>query len=413
MSLLELRDKNSLFNGRRKVSLYSDFRKLKERNPDGYEANMHAWESLLKTVIDSRKSNEFLLSLGNDFLRKLYDPEYGKPLALDIVIDSMVARRSIIPKAWYVACKHSIYASDGVLSWLMSKVIDKGWHSIAKDDGLVDEEYLVVEKLDEMAGKVWANLQADSYSQSLYTREMVYEFLESIIPDRKMVDFVLLYLSRDKPRLKISGDTIKCSMSNGEITEDDKKVAHLNETVQNLNIKILRLSDKIQKSLDQAKLALDKGNKQLAKYYLKAKSVTEKTQTDCMSKLENLEFILTKIDGASEDVRIVQAIEDGSVILKSIQKAIGGIDRVESLVEEFKDQALTADEISQQISETSGVTDVDIDDVEEELRAMEQQERDKLKQPFPDVPTTNPQASPTEDEVEKDLSQEMEKVALH
>lgn len=413
MSLLELRDRNSLFNGKRKVSLYSDFRKLKDRNPDGYEANMHAWESLLKTIIDSKESNEFLINLGNDFLRELYDPEYGKPLALDIVINGMVAKRSIIPKTWYLAYKNSIYANAGVISWLMSKVIDREWHSATKDGGLVDEEYILVEKLDEMAGKVWANLQADSYSQSLYTKEMVYEFLASIIPDRNMVDLVLLYLSRDKPRLKISGDTIKCTMSSGDVTKDDKRVAHLNETVQNLNIKILRLSDKIQKSLDQAKAALAKGNKQLAKYYLKAKSVTEKTQSDCMAKLENLEFVLTKIDGASEDIRVVQAIEDGSVILKSIQKAIGGVDRVESLVEEFKDQALTADEISQQIAETSGVTDIDTDDVEEELRAMEQQEQDKLKQRLPDAPTAKPESPLVEDEVDKDLSSEMEKVALH
>ena len=74
-------------------SLYSDFTVQRYANPDGYAANVAAWEEALRKavragLIPAPGNTHDILSLrtGEDLLRSLETKEWGQPLALETVI---------------------------------------------------------------------------------------------------------------------------------------------------------------------------------------------------------------------------------------------------------------------------------------------------------------------------------------
>ena len=74
-------------------SLYSDFTLQQYTNPDGYAANVAAWEEALQKaaragLIPAPGNAHDMLSLstGEDLLRSLETKEWGRPLALKTVI---------------------------------------------------------------------------------------------------------------------------------------------------------------------------------------------------------------------------------------------------------------------------------------------------------------------------------------
>lgn len=77
----------------RLASLYSDFRVQRATNPDGYTANVAAWQDALEHaaragVIPASGGGKSILSLSTDekLIRALESKEWGRPLALGTVI---------------------------------------------------------------------------------------------------------------------------------------------------------------------------------------------------------------------------------------------------------------------------------------------------------------------------------------
>lgn len=77
----------------RLASLYSDFRVLRSTNPDGYAANVSAWQDALEHaaragVIPAPGGGLSFLSLSTDenLMRALESKEWGRPLALGTVV---------------------------------------------------------------------------------------------------------------------------------------------------------------------------------------------------------------------------------------------------------------------------------------------------------------------------------------
>lgn len=98
-----------LFSERRLPSLYSDFRSLKEKNPDGYEANVAAWNAVLTQAVrkgllvstnlsdslteENSEHGEANITMpdllvihsGRALLDSLTSPVWGSPLGLQVV----------------------------------------------------------------------------------------------------------------------------------------------------------------------------------------------------------------------------------------------------------------------------------------------------------------------------------------
>lgn len=74
-------------------SLYSDFTLQRQSNPDGFAANINAWQNALAKAgragvlpAKGNGSDTLLLSTGQSLLRSLETKEWGVPLALGAVI---------------------------------------------------------------------------------------------------------------------------------------------------------------------------------------------------------------------------------------------------------------------------------------------------------------------------------------
>lgn len=74
-------------------SLYSDFKVQQHTNPDGYTANVAAWEEALQKAAragllygPSDAHDTLSLMTGEGLLQSLETKEWGRPLALDAVI---------------------------------------------------------------------------------------------------------------------------------------------------------------------------------------------------------------------------------------------------------------------------------------------------------------------------------------
>lgn len=81
---------------RRLPSLYSDFSQQRAVNPDGFAANVSAWQDVLQKATraglvpsNSEKSEILSIGIGEELLQSLESEKWGRPLALDTVIVSM------------------------------------------------------------------------------------------------------------------------------------------------------------------------------------------------------------------------------------------------------------------------------------------------------------------------------------
>ena len=86
--------------------------------------------------------------------------------------------------------------------------------------------------------------------------------------------------------------------------------------------------------------------------------------------MSQLEEIYARIEQAADQVEIVRVMESSSKTLKSLNAQTGGVDRVQDVVEELREQMMDVDEIGQAINDTS-VGTVDEGEVEDELEALE------------------------------------------
>ena len=129
-------------------SLYSDFTMQRHTNPDGYAANVAAWEEALQKAATAGfipapgyAHDTLSLRTGEDLLRSLETKEWGRPLSLEMVIvgerfsrtkcrkpkadpiqpqDEAISKRHMIPFQEFLDAPTSIYNqkwSPWLFSW--------------------------------------------------------------------------------------------------------------------------------------------------------------------------------------------------------------------------------------------------------------------------------------------------------
>lgn len=71
-------------------ALYADFRPLKNHNPEGYEANIHVWQSALATALKdgvlSTNENILVLDITSQLVSDVSISPWGRPLGLGSVV---------------------------------------------------------------------------------------------------------------------------------------------------------------------------------------------------------------------------------------------------------------------------------------------------------------------------------------
>ena len=145
-----LRANTNAVTRRRLGSLYSDFRLQKSTNPDGYAANVAAWEDMLCQAAraglipgPSDTHDRLCLRTGEELSRALETKEWGRPSALGAVIvgrasgafvellnltgakDEAVSHGHMVPRQLFLDSTRSIYEQSrsfspgSLISWVL------------------------------------------------------------------------------------------------------------------------------------------------------------------------------------------------------------------------------------------------------------------------------------------------------
>lgn len=407
----KLVDSNVQFQGRRKLSLYSNFGSLKESNTIGYEANIVAWKSAFNEFLDHDLfPDKICITVDEELKNALYDSEYGKPIALQVAVDELVRRGDYTPLSRY---KKQL--QTGWIGYLISRFV---WSPSTVDPNYKYVSMAAVEfwaaKIDQILDEICLG-----YSRSVFTRK----FFEHTVSEKVKLshvdlDCIMAYLEHEKrlvmnEQIVIYKSKVDTSKNLEEVTPRDEAVANLRDTIWKMSQRVDGLSEQIDQCTDRAKKALAKKNRVLAKYALRSKHYAEQSQGQALEMLEKLQITLDQIDTATGQQQMTIALEAGVGILRELNKTIGGVDRVAELMDEVQEQKVTTDELGQLLAGEKPTED-DEEDIEEELKRIELSQLQTVPTKLPVSPDKVQEVSSADTSKieEEELSQEFEKIAL-
>ncbi|KAK2774909.1 hypothetical protein FQN53_003385 [Emmonsiellopsis sp. PD_33] len=404
-------------NRARLPSLYSDFSTQRHTNPDGYATNIAAWQralahAALAGVIHSssssasgrhghseedtacNKSDLLVLRVNNALIAELETAEWGRPVALGTVVDEAIRSNTMIPLETF----HTSVTSPFITSWIrlpspptLSQVMGwsmkqlRGFISDADGSGRLQARNLVlVDNLKAVAKSILA-VASKSHNTSMdciYSKEMFTKRFARISGAQTHlspldIDVLLTFLSRDENAIIYDGETIKFKTPGDKtatLTPHDRTIASLKTVIATLTLQTTQLTTKITTLTQSAQTALANKNRILALSSLRSKKLAEHNLKQRTDTLLQLEEVYMKLEQAADQVEIVRVMEASTGALRSLRERVGGVERVEDVVEELRGEMGKVDEIGGVISEAALV--VDEGELDEELEAMEMRERE-------------------------------------
>lgn len=293
-----------------------------------------------------------------------------------------------MPLQQFLKAKESIYhRSWGSLPWA---VVSWGLRQVGiggPGDNLPKGRFVVLQNL-EVVSKAFSEATADrsspferTFSKAHFQRT----FAEGILENRKLSesDFEVMvkFLSRDKNVLVTDGNTIKIrSSSQAEdvsITEEDSAIASLKELMEDLTRQTEVLNRRIDELNIAAQDAVRRKNKIAAMAALKSKKLAETNLSRRHTTLSQLEDVAAKIEQAADNVQLVKVMQSSTVALRSLNAQVGGADKVDTVLDNLREQMGEVDEVGNIIAETGPAATVDESEVDDEFEAMLAEERKK------------------------------------
>ena len=274
------------FKESRLSSLYSNFEKNKILNPEGYEANIYAWQTLLLKLITSSKFPDSDISFvtltashtsggGFSLVSFLSISKYGAPQNLGPIINELVVHRKVfIPYSLFINGdddsewgsiinpKQNLiidYLSPGSwIKWGVNSIFSKQYSVIdAKTGNLKHDRFIAWEQLTKLGDQYLEIIRKEiskqgTYSSKLFNNHTLYQFLQKKLQhELKKIDFeiFLKYWSLYKSACMIrhsatttttttttttENDTIYIKFDNSEITNDDIGIINIQQSLNNL-----------------------------------------------------------------------------------------------------------------------------------------------------------------------------------
>ena len=310
--------------------------------------------------------------------------------------------------------------------------------------GLRQGQLVLVEGLEQLAKQI-LTLQSKS-AQAVTDRIMSREAFALKISQTEIgslsteeIELLLRFLSRDKQLVSYDAHTVKFKAPSSHlpepITQEDSSIASIKALIASLESQISALTSRVATLQTTAQNAVQSKDKHGALSALRSKRLAKRNLQQRTDTLNQLEEVWTKIEQAVDHVQVMQVMQSSAETLKSLNKRVGGVDRVDAIVDDLREQMGQVDEVSQIIQEPlDGKAIVDEAEIDDELAAMEKEESVKkeeleseatkarlaeLEQPENVAKETVAQVAEErtqDDPVEQDLensSQKLEKVHLN
>ncbi|CAF9914300.1 MAG: hypothetical protein HETSPECPRED_001944 [Heterodermia speciosa] len=403
------------FRRARIPSLYSDLSLQRANNPDGFSANISAWENALRQaakagLIPAPGNSRDTLSLrtGEELLQALTTKEWGRPLSLGTVIvgniaqvrsdlsvsdpalqDEAVERRQFIPRKDFLESPTSVYNRKWAIRpwWLVSWTLHQLglYEKQAALGKLPKAQYVIVSNVEEAAAQVISrmtgrtNLVDRIYPKHIFAREVSKALgMQSDLTGNDF-EVMLRFLARDKGVLAYDDLAVKFKSAGeplSQLTAEDRTVASLKSLIADLNLQLTALTVRINSLGEKAQLAVKAKNRVAAMAALKSKKAAENTLSQRYEALGQVEGVYGKIEQAADQVALIRVMEASTGVLRNLHAQVGGVERVEDVVDGLRDEMDKVDEIGQVMEEAGrGENAVDEDAIDDELQALELQDR--------------------------------------
>ncbi|KXJ89171.1 Snf7-domain-containing protein [Microdochium bolleyi] len=394
------------FRKTRLPALYSDFRQQATLNPDGFQANVHAWKRGLSSAalaghVPSRSTtrSHLVLDLDDSILNILTSPQYGRPLALGSVLNEAVGTGEMMPVQQFLKATQSIYQRTwgsvplNVLSWGLRQVGVLGAPGTGRgSDKIPNGQFVVLSNLESTA-KAFLDATRDRaspfervFSKAQFRRT----FGDAMFGKGQQLsdvdmEVLICHLTRDKPILSTNGAIIKIRSGSGpdddnRITEEDTAIASLKDLIEDLTKQTDILSRRVEELSASAQDAVRRKNRVSALAALKSKKLAEVNLERRHATLYQLEEVAVKISQAADNVAMVRVMQSSTSALKSLNGQVGGADKVDEVLDALREQMGEVDEVGNVIADTAGVysaATVDETEVDDEFEAMLAEERRK------------------------------------
>ena len=176
--------------------------------------------------------------------------------------------------------------------------------------------------------------------------------------------------------------TIKFRSSNTiltPITTTDTAIAQLKTVQLSLTEQISLLTSQCGSFTQKARKATSGHNRIVALSALKSRKLAESALQKRSDALIRIEEVLNGVEQAASDADVIKALEGGASALERLNKDIGGIEKVEKIMDRVRDGIEESEDVGRVIAEL-GSSRVDESEVLEEFDAMLKVEEDKERQ---------------------------------
>ena len=185
-----------------------------------------------------------------------------------------------------------------------------------------------------------------------------------------MLIFVLIRLGLIK-----SLQVVKLTHSEGgtfPISSEDYAIASLKSLIGNLNLQADLLTSQIKNLATEAQNSMKNQNRPLALRKLRSKKLIESTLVQRLEALSKLEEIYSKIEQASDQITVIQAIKTSTGALRNLNAQVGKMEKVEDMVEELRQEMNTVEDVGRIMEGAGHDAIIDDDAIDEELEALMQ-----------------------------------------
>lgn len=257
------------------------------------------------------------------------------------------------------------------------------------EDRFVTGRIVVLENLEEAGREIQKRLEGSrGRIERIFSRDEFKEKVEDVFGREKRlsdrdIGLLLRFLARDKQVLAYDGETVKIKAHNEKIatpiTAEDTTIASLKILIKDLEIQTQVLSQKVDELGITAKEAVTRKNRVSALAALRSKKLAETTLAKRHATLGQLEEVFTNIEQATDQVELVRVMEGSTRVLTGLNQEVGGVERVDNVVDQLREQMSQVDEVGNVITELGQPGVVDEGEVDDELEAMEREEKEKIQ----------------------------------
>lgn len=305
-------------------------------------------------------------------------------------MDEAVRTGKMIDAKDFAAAEQSVYLRSwvpspwAVLRWSLRQ-IGIGANSYDNNGRLRKGSLILFQALEEVTKQVVAaqQIRGQNLTDRVMSREAFMQNLasssETTLSDSDL-RVLLRYLSRDKQILSYDERMVKfkpqTAVAPEPITEQDTNIVSLKALIASLETQTASVETRITSLQATAQSSVKIGNKISALSALRSKKLAEKTLQQRLDTLHQLEEVYLKIESAADQIEIVRAMEASAGVLKGLNQKVGGVERVDQVMDSLREEMEKVDEVQNVTSEplVSGAV-VDETEIDDELEAMEAEQK--------------------------------------